>query len=358
MAGVGGTRRGRGAGARALRTLGLLALAAGVGGCAATSRGPAPRPPARAPAADLVAEGVSDSGFAQAEAQARAQVAAQVSSELSAVLTTVMGSRSRDGRVEDWQRLVSETATVTSFAHAEMIRVDPASRRFEHGLYHATARLSRAEAADALAHDYELAALDFRAAVADLEKPGGETAAWSATLRRAESEFGRLSRAVFGLRAVTRGEHGPWLEDVGRYERVERLRAGRLAATRLALEVGGDGGAAPLAASLAGALARLGLAPTIGDCPAGGYRLRLAPEVRWETGPFGPLCRLTLTGQLLACDGRRTLGPVSLAHPDFAGTDVRERERALAALWQRVDEERLALLLRHELAPYLPVAER
>ena len=222
----------------ALRTVGLLTLLAGLGSCAGTS----PRLPAagQAPPASpyIVAEGVSDAGFEQAEAQARAEVAAQVQSEMSAVLTTVMSSTSRNGRIDDAQRLVSETATRTSFAHAEMIRADPAARRFERGVYHGVARLSRAEAAAALAGDYEQAALDFRAAAADLERPGTDLPAWSATLRRAEAGFARLTQAAFGLRAVTRREHGPYVADAVLYERTETERAERLSATRLGLEVG------------------------------------------------------------------------------------------------------------------------
>jgi hypothetical protein len=352
--------------ARALRGAGLLALLAGVGSCAGTS----PRSPAAGSAARqesrrhpashyIVAEGVSDAGFEQAEAQARAQVAAQVQSEMSAVLTTVMSASSRNGRIDDSQRLLSETSTRTSFAHAEMIRTDPAARRRERGLYRAVAYLSRAEAAEALARDYELAALDFRAAVAVLARPGGDLPVWSATLRRAESGFDRLAQASFGLRAVTRRAHAPFVADLALYGQAEKDRAARLSATRLGLEVGDGADASPrLAASVSGALARLGLGALPHDCPAGGYLLRLTPEIRWEAGPFGPLCRLTMSGELLACDGRRSIGHVSLADPEFVGTDVRERERALAVLWEQVNEERLVPLLRHELAPYLPVAGR
>jgi hypothetical protein len=355
---------------RALRAAGLLALFAGLGSCAGTSpRAPAASPIARSAAQQesqrypdsqyIVAEGVSDAGFEQAETQARAQVAAQVQSEMSSVLTTVMSSTSRNGQIDDSQRLLSETATRTSFTHAEMIRADPSARRFERGVYHAVARLSRAEAADALAQDYELAALDFRAAAADLARPGVDLPAWSATLRRAEAGFARLSQAAFGLRAVTRREHGPYVADLALYEQAEKERAARLSAARLGLQVVNGADASPrLASSVSGALARLGLGALPRDCPAGGYLLRLTPEVRWEAGPFGPLCRLTMSGELLACDGRRSIGRVSLAHPEFLGTDVREKERALAVLWEQVDEERLVPLLRHELAPYLPVAER
>ncbi len=345
-----------------LRAAGALGLAAVLGSCAGTSPGvPAARGGAQRYSASqyIVAEGVSDTGFEQAESQARAQVAAQVQSEMSAVLTTVMSSTSRDGVIEDSQRLLSETATRTSFAHAEMIRTDPAARRFERGLYHAVARLSRAEAADALAADYQLAALDFRAAVADLARPGADVPAWSATLRRAEAGFARLTQAAFGVRAVTRREHPPYVADAALYERVELARAKRLSVVRLGLEVGGGPDVGPrLAASVGGALARLGLGAMPRDCPEGGYQLRLTPEIKWEAGPFGPLCRLALSGELIACDGGRAIGRVSLAHAEFLGTDVRDRERALAVLWERVDEERLVPLLRHELAPYLPVAER
>jgi len=356
--------------ARALRAAGLWVLLASLGSCAGTpphapaanpvARPAARRPPQRDPASQyIMAEGVSDAGFEQAETQARAQVAAQVRSEMSSVLTAVMSSTSRNGQADDSQRLLSETSTRTSFAHAEMIRADPAARRFERGVYHGVARLLRAEAADALAHDYELAALDFRSAAADLARPAADLPAWSATLRRAEAGFARLSQAAFGLRAVTRREHGPYVADVALYEQAEKERAARLSTARLGLEVGNGADASPrLAASVSGALARLGLGALPHDCPGGGYLLRLTPEVKWEAGPFGPLCRLTMSGELFACDGHRPIGRVSLAHQEFVGTDVREKERALAVLWEQVNEERLVPLLRHELAPYLPVAER
>jgi hypothetical protein len=356
--------------ARTLRTAGVLLLLAGLGSCAGTlPRAPAASRAARSAAQQesqrypasqyIVAEGVSDAGFEQAEAQARAQVAAQVRSEMSAVLTTVMSASSRNGQLDDSQRLLSETSTRTSFAHAEMIRTDPAARRFERGVYHAVARLSRAEAADALARDYELAALDFRSAAADLGRPGTDLPVWSATLRRAETGFARLTQAAFGLRAVTRREHQPYVADGVLYEQAEKERAARLSTARLGLEVGNAADTSPrLTASLSGALARLGLGARPRDCPEGGYQLRLTPEVSWEAGPFGPLCRLTMSGELLACDGQRPVGRVSLAHPEFVGTDLREKERALTVLWEQVSEERLVPLLRHELAPYLPVAER
>ena len=127
----------------------------------------------------------------------------------------------------------------------------------------------------------------------------------------------------------------------------------------LGLEFGSGEDADPrLVASVSGALARLGLGARPHDCPPGGYQLRLTPEVTWDGGPFGPVCRLVMSGELLACDGHRPIGRVSLAHEEFLGTDVREKERALAVLWEQVNEDRLAPLLRHELAPYLPVAER
>jgi hypothetical protein len=348
----------------------LLGLLAGLDSCAGTSprasaarpvtQTAAQQPSERYPASQyIVAEGVSDAGFEQAETQARVQVAAQVRSEIDAVLTTVMSASSRNGQIDDSQRLLSEISTRTSFAHAEMIRTDPAARRFERGVYHAVARLSRSEAAAALARDYELAALDFRAAAADLARPGTDLPVWSATLRRAETGFARLSQAAFGLRAVTRREHEPYVADRALYEQAEKERAARLSAARLGLEVGKGADVSPrLAASVSGALARLGLGALPHDCPAGGYRLRLTPELKWEAGPFGPVCRLSMSGELLACDGLRSIGRVSLAHPEFVGTDVREKERALAVLWERVNEERLLPLLRHELVPYLPVAER
>jgi hypothetical protein len=86
--------------------------------------------------------------------------------------------------------------------------------------------------------------------------------------------------------------------------------------------------------------------------------LRVTPAVTWESGPFGPVCRLGLPGELAACDGNRPVGRVAFESKDFVGTHTRGREQALAVLLDRIDEARLVPVLRRELAPYLPVAER
>lgn len=344
----------------------VMAAAAGCGNSAKVTLGAAMRGDAgaagwrqRFPDSQfIVAEGASAESFAQAEAAARAEVSARVQSELSSVLTTITGAVSRDGQVSDYQRLLSEVTMKTSFAHAEMIQTDPAARRQVGGQFLGAAVLSRAEAATALARDYEVAAIDFRSAAAKLGAGGGDLPAWVATLRRAEAGFTRLSAAALALQAVTRREHAAYAADLALYEAAERERAARLSAVQLGLEVAdGAQDAGRLAAAIGGALARLGLTATPG-CPAGGYALRLAPAVHWESGPFGPFCRLSLPGELVACDGERSVARVAVDSRELIGTHPRGREQALAALYERVDTARLVPLLRRELAPSLPVAER
>ena len=342
----------------------FVSVLAGCGGSAGT--GPVAAAPPKAPAAGrypeaqyIVGEGTSTVSYAEAESAARTEVSARVQSDLSAIVTSVQGSTSVDGKTSDYQRLLSQTTSKTSFAHAEMIRSDAAGRRFQGGVYHGVAVLSRAEAAEALSRDYEQAALDFRNAAIELQRPAADLAAWTATLRRAEAGFARLSGAAFALQAVTRRVHEPFTADLALYNQAEALRAANLSAVRLGLDVApGAGDNGRLAAALGVALSQLGLTSTPGKCVPGCLVLRLQPALTWEQGPFGPVCRLAMPGELVACDGERAMARVAIDSKEFLGTHSRGREQALAALLERVDAARLVPVLRRELAGCLPVAER
>ncbi len=350
-----------------LLVCGLIALFAGCGSSAAKGPAIAPSPkPARVAKGErfpdalyIVAEGVSNVSFAEAEAAARNEVSARVQSELTSVVTSVAASTTASGQTADYQRLLSQTTSRTSFAHAEMIQPDPASRQLVDGVYHARAVLSRSEASAAIAHDYDLAAIDFRAASAELQRPSADLAAWTATLRRAEGGFSKVSTAAFSLRAITRREYEPYAADLAQYELAEQQRATKLSAVKLGLEVaGGAGDDGRLAAALGSALARLGLTSAPGKCDAGMLVLRLRPALTWEQGPFGPVCRLAMPGELVACDGDRSVARVAIDSKEFLGTHSRGREQALGALLDRVDASRLDPVLRRELAGCLPIAAR
>ncbi len=340
---------------------------AGCGGSAAkgpaTAAAPRPAPVAkgeRFPDTQyIVAEGFSSISYSEAETVARNEVSARVQSELSSVVTSIAGSTTAGGQTSDYQRLLSQTTSKTSFAHAEMIQTDPASRRLSNGVYQVRAVLSRSEASAAISHDYDLAAIDFRAAATELQRPSTDLTAWTATLRRAEAGFSKMSAAAFSWRAITRREHESFAADLALYEQAEQQRAARLSAVKLGLVVSdGAGDKGRLAASLGSALARLGLTATPGDCAPGSYVLRLAPNLTWEQGPFGPVCRLSMPGELVACDGNRSVVRLAVDSKEFLGTHSRGKDQALAALIARVDEARLVPVLKRELAGCLPVAER
>jgi hypothetical protein len=116
---------------------------------------------------------------------------------------------------------------------------------------------------------------------AELARAGADLPAWSATLRRAEAGFSRLAAAAFGLRAVTRRDHAPYLADLALYEQAEKERAARLSDVRLGLDIGdGAGDRGRLAASFGNALSRLGLTAAPQGCPPGGAsRARIAARV-------------------------------------------------------------------------------
>jgi hypothetical protein len=304
----------------------------------------------------ITAIGSSTAGAEQAEAQARAEVAAQIRSELTSVLSTIQSSTTTNGRESEFQQIVAKTESRTSFKHAELILNDRKFLTRDGREWIAVGILKRDDAARALQQEYDLQALEFRAAsqqLFDHERPLPE---WTATLRRAEGSFQTLVDPVFGIRALRREPRG-FAEDFALFQRVEAERHRRLAGVRLGLAVeGGSDDAGPLASQVGGVLTRLGLGSTPAECPQGGYQLRIVPRIVSEAGMFGPVVRLTLSGSLVRCDGLESVGNIAIANEDFVGTDVRDRQRALASLWQQVSQEKLLRLLGGELARYLPVS--
>ncbi|MBK8015302.1 MAG: hypothetical protein IPK20_00460 [Betaproteobacteria bacterium] len=82
-----------------------------------------------------------------------------------------------------------------------------------------------------------MAAVVFRAAVAQLQYEPDDVAAGTAILRRAESGFNCLASAAYALRAVTRCEHAPFAADLKLREEIDRQRAALLSRLSLRLAV-------------------------------------------------------------------------------------------------------------------------
>lgn len=304
----------------------------------------------------VTAIGMSEAGPEQAEAQARAEVSSQVRSELSAVLSTVEFSTQTNGRSTEYQRIEATTESRTSFKHGELIVNDRKLEGREGKAWLAVAVLDRDEAARVLEQEYQTHAIEFRAAAQELLRAESDLPTWTTTLRRAERSFAGLLEPVFAMRALRRAPRD-FAADEELNQRVQTERGRRLSGVRMALRIDPtQEDAGPLVSSLGGALAQLGLESRSDGCPDDGYVLQITPAFNWETGMFGPVIRLSLPGRLVRCAGGQPVGQIMIKDSEFVGTDVRDRQRALAALWQQVNQVRLSVLLRSELARYLPVS--
>ena len=326
-------------------------------GCAAgLAPGGGGLPAARFPeAAYVVAEGVSDAGFAEAEARARAGVAAQVSSELSAVLTTTARSSTLAGVHRESETLESAIVSRTTFAHAELIRLDARARRRQHGRYHALAYVARAELAAPIAHEYDARAAAFRVLAAAALAADAPAAGWPALRARADSAFAALEPLAAAWRAVMRDERAGATDDRALAGALAAAHAARWAACVLELEVRGEPAVrAPLAAAATRALADLGLdVRTSGGTP-GAWRLTLEPQLACTPGALGPVCRLTLRGTLREPARAEVVAALALADPQDAVADVRDAARARDQLFARLTPGVLRARFARELAPWLP----
>ncbi len=305
----------------------------------------------------VTAIGISAASAEQAIEQAKSEVSAQIRSELSSVLTTEQSSVSKDGNLQELQRIVSRTESRTSFVHAELIKLDNRLMGRDHGQWYAVATLDRNEAAGVFQHDYEMVAADFRTGARGLLEPGGELLAWTAGLRHAEADFRRLLEIMLPMRGLRRRPEG-FDEDFELYQKLQQERIHRLASVRLALQIDSpkdDPG--PLAAFVGDALSKLGLGAIPQGCAEGGYVLNLNPRFTWEQGMFGPVIRLAVPARLIRCQGLEPVGQLEIDDADFVGTDTRDKSRALNTLWQNIKQERLVVLLRGELSRYLPVSQ-
>lgn len=305
----------------------------------------------------VVSVGQSEAGPEQAEAHARAEVAAQVRSELTAVLTTEESSTTKDGLNQYFQQIVSRTESRTSFKHGELILNDPKLAARDGRIWIAVGVLDRDEAARAMQQEYDMQAVEFRSVAKVLLDGDRPLPEWTATLRRAEIAFQDMLIPAFGMRALKR-EPERFESDFERFQRIEAERTRRLAGVRIGLAVEGvHNEVRPLVSRVGEVLAKLGLGSAPAGCPSGGYQLQIVPQLVSESGMFGPVVRLSLSGSLVRCDGHEPIGSISVSNADFIGTDTRDRNRAMDSLWEQVSTDRLLPLLRAELARYLPVSE-
>jgi hypothetical protein len=308
----------------------------------------------------IVGMGLSSDSAEDALGRARAEVARQIRSQIQSVVSQVASATSSNGRSDEFRRIVSETVSNSSFSHAELIRRDEGLSKRYGKVHAAVCYLQRDEAGQHLRREYDLHATTFRASSEHLLHADEELVPWTANFRTAEQAFKKMLQPGSDLFALGRAPKAV-SEDFELYKLILQERSRRLNALRVGLRIQADGDdIGPLGAYLGGALSRLGIGMTAAECGPAAYMLDMSPRFRWESGHFGPVVRLTVSGRLMRCgveDAVAEVAEVAVGEEGFIGTDSRDRRGALAALWRNVTQDRIVDLLREELAPYLPVSQ-
>jgi len=307
----------------------------------------------------LVAEGVSPVGFAEAEQRARSAVAAQIRS----TLTSELVSSSRMSVDDEAARYASETDQLVrqdiAFSRAELIRIDPQSRRQIGQEYLVVAVLSRGEANQALRRDFQAAASALnRAADRALAVPAGDLPGLAAAHGEARRSWDVLLQRALELRAITGRYPAGFSDAEARWEALLDRRADQLGGVRLAFDLLPTALAedrldtAYLRQQFLRALSDLGLTVRGQTCDQSDYLLELQPRVHYR-GLVGVVCRLEFTGHLRECASGHAWD-LHLASPELSGegsSTLRARNAAVAA----VSAEILLPLLVAAMAATLPL---
>lgn len=289
------------------------ALLAGYAGCAGTSPDPyAPPAPddtegwARAlPRSTYVtAWGTSRESAREAALDAQAQVAAQVRSSLTAETRSIARAIMRDNEVTDFQELVSEVRTTTSFEHAELIRVVEPSRHEKNGEFLVLAALRRSDLARVLQEGYDTAAASFRPAAARLDAAAGDPPGWTSAWAGVRRSFAVLVAAVAETRTGAGVDPAGFGADRATWRRAHAARDSVLESLDVVLDLAAlpDLDGDDLAARLRAGLGHLGVRAATAECRPGSVRLALVPELE-TTRIIGEVVSLELRGAVGPCEG-------------------------------------------------------
>ena len=307
----------------------------------------------------MTAIGTSTESQNQAEIVAKGMVSEQIRSDILAVTESEMEEINRNGKIEGTQRLKSIIKTKSYFAHAQLIRSDPASFQKLDGQYHAFAYLSRAEVYPYFEREYENRAPVFRQSAADAPYRKNDLPAYTTSFREAQTAFADLSAKAFEIQAVTRREYEAYLGDVETYRSLEENRTGLLRSLQLSIKVetGEAGLRNHLTAGLQEALGQLGLTTTPGSCRPGRLHLQVKPLIECSSGYLGPVCNLSFDYELSDCRSQRNLAEGTVTGKELKGGHQRDKAIALQRLYQKLKGRFLAPLLQSELAAVLPIEE-
>lgn len=287
-----------------------------------------------------------------AERAARTEVAGAVRSSIRARIVDVQKQSGDDFDDYTEQRIEQ----VSTFAHAELIRVEPSLTGCADGTCYAVAALDRRRAVQVLGAAYQGQREDFER-TASAAEASEDVPRFSRELVAAQSAYDRLEPAAYQLDVITRGEAGELADVRKRLRGLQTKRDTLLRTTPFAVLRGqftpdSVGDAARNA--LVGALSRLGLHPEIRESCATGYAVEPAGVTTCGRGQLGPQCKLKMKLRILRCPGDE-LARADLGKAKLIGTHPRDKARALQRLIGRLEPKLLVSPLRDALIHHLPL---
>jgi len=344
----------------ALRRTGILVLLI-LGGCA----GPATDPGALPAPDDMQAWterfpqnrwvrgwGESNRSAREAELDAKAQVANQVRSSITAETTSLARAVMQDDEVHDFQDLVSEVRSTTTFSRAELIRiVEPTVHEVDQ-VHRVLAVLDRRELARAFQMDYDDVAASWRPSFSALNAASGDLPEWTAAWNRCRDGFGRVLGVAAETRAVSGLNPAGYGSDQAMWRRANASRDSVLQYTEIVMDIGPVDGldSRELAERLVSGFAQLGVTARTGDCRPSEASLRLTPHLS-SRQVIGSVLSLELQGEIGPCGDSQSWYEVRLAGSAMRG-EGRDPE---GDLLRSMTPEAVALILTESLGHLLPL---
>lgn len=296
----------------------------------------------------IVGHGISNTSQREADLDAKAQVAEQIRSSIRSETTAFAKAVIRNGSSDDSQVLTSKVQASAQFSRGEMIRIVPASRKFEKGQYQSVAQISRSELSQILIAEYEDAAIAFRQH--DNPDLANDLAAFTSSWKQAKRAYTKMAATACEIQAVIRGAYQPFTIDRDLMQKFNQQRLTWLSNIHVAVRVrsGGNIDTYAMAESISGAMAELGLVADGNRCADGLLLLDLTPSVIWKKFYGTDVCEVTLSGNLKNCATGNVLSEVSISGLNGEGKDPIRR------MHNRATPEKIAPLLSESLGHVLP----
>lgn len=296
----------------------------------------------------IVGYGISENSQREADLDAKAQVAEQIKSSIKSETTAFAKAVIRNGSSVDSEVLTSKVSASAQFSRAEMIKIDPASRKTEKAQYYCTAYLSRRELSEILIAEYENAAIAFR----NHDNPdlANDLAAFTSSWKQANRAYTQMAASACEIQAVQRVRFEQFVSDRALMQKFNQQRLTWLSNIHIAVKIRDGGGidTHAMAESVSGAIAELGMVADGRSC-SNGLMLDLNPSIVMKEFYGTDVCEVILSGSLKDCNTGNVLTEVSI--DGLTG----EGKNPISGMHKRATPKRIAPMLGASLGHVLPV---